>query len=58
MTNYRVKYTKDFKKSLKKVTKQGKNIYKLLDVVDKLSKRQLLEEKYREHAELYLLLKN
>ncbi len=47
---YKVKYSKDFKKALKKVTKQGKDIDKLLDVVDILSKRPTLAPKYKDHA--------
>ena len=35
--NYQIKYTKEFKKSIKKLTNQGKNIDKLLNIVDKLS---------------------
>lgn len=50
MISYKVKYSKDFKKALKKVTKQGKNIDKLLDVVDILSKKQPLAPKYKDHA--------
>lgn len=48
--NYQIKYTKEFKKSIKKITKQGKNIDKLLNIVDKLSKGIPLEIKYRDHA--------
>lgn len=50
MNNYKIKYSKNFKKQLKKSTKQGKDIDKLLIVVDKLSKRQILEEKYKDHS--------
>ena len=50
MINYKIKYSKNFKKQLKKITKQGKNIDKLLIVVDKLSKKQKLEAKYKDHA--------
>lgn len=50
MTNYKIKYSKEFKKSLKKVTNQGKNIDKLLDVVDMLSKREPLDLRYRDHT--------
>ena len=50
MINYKVKYSKEFKKSLKKVTKQGKNIDKLLNVVDMLSKKQQLDSRYKDHA--------
>ncbi len=49
MMNYNIKYSKEFKKSLKKVIKQGKNIDKLLEVVDMLSKKQKLDEKYKDH---------
>ena len=48
--NYQIKYTKEFKKSIKKITKQGKKIDKLLTVIDKLSKRVPLEIKYHDHA--------
>lgn len=50
MNNYKIKYTKEFKKSMKKVLKQGKNIDKLLNVVDMLSNRQPLDPKYKDHA--------
>ena len=48
--NYQIKYTKEFKKSIKKLTKQGKNIDKLLNIVDKLSKGIPIEIKYRDHS--------
>ena len=44
--NYQIKYTKEFKK----ITKQGKKIDELLNVIDKLSKRVPLEIKYHDHA--------
>ncbi len=50
MINYKVKYSKEFKKSLKKTIKQGKNIEKLLNVVDILSKKQPLDSKYKDHS--------
>ena len=50
MINYIVKYSKEFKKSLRKVTKQGKDIDKLLDVVDMLSQKQQLDPKYKDHT--------
>ena len=49
MTNYKIKYSKEFKKALKKVTRQGKNIDKLLDVVDMLSRKEQLDPKYKDH---------
>lgn len=36
-------------RKVKKVTKQGKNIDKLLDVVDKLAIKEELEPKYKDH---------
>lgn len=50
MINYKVKYSKEFKKSLRKVTKQGKDIDKLLDIVDMLSQKKQLAPKYKDHA--------
>ena len=46
---YKVFYSKIFKKNLKKMLKQGKNIEKLLDVVDKLALKEELNEKYKNH---------
>lgn len=46
---YKVRYSSKFKKSLKRITKQGKDIEKLLDVVDKLAVKEELEEKYKNH---------
>ena len=48
--NYKIKYSKLFKKSLKRVLKQGKDLDKLLEVVDMLSKSQKLDLKYKDHA--------
>lgn len=49
MIKYKVKYSNQFKKSLKKIIKQGKNIDKLNDVVSKLSNKEELEPKFRNH---------
>ncbi len=49
MTNYQIKYSKVFKKALKKQIKQGKNIEKLLMIVDILSRKGQLDTKYRNH---------
>ena len=48
--NYKIKSSKLFKKSLKRVLKQGKDLDKLLEVVDMLSKSQKLDLKYKDHA--------
>ena len=50
MNSYKIKYSKEFKKSLKKIIKQGKDINKLLKVVDMLSNKQPLDFKYKDHA--------
>lgn len=44
MTNYKydVVYSKNFKKSLKKIAKQNKDIDILLDVIDKLAYKHLI----------------
>lgn len=36
-------------KNLKKILKQGKNIEKLLDIVDRLALKEEIEEKYKNH---------
>lgn len=48
--NYKIKSSKLFKKSLKRVLKQWKDLDKLLEVVDMLSKSQKLDLKYKDHA--------
>ena len=51
MTNYKfdVVFSKKFKKSLKKIQKQNKNIDELLDIIDKLAFKEELDLKYRNH---------
>jgi len=44
-----VDYTNKFKKQLKKISKQGKNIDELFCVVEKLANYESLESKYRNH---------
>ncbi len=44
-----MQFSNNFKKSLKRMIKQGKDIDKLLDVVDKLVNREVLDAKYRNH---------
>lgn len=51
MTNYKydVVYSSKFKKDLKKIKKQNKNIDELLDIVDKLAIKEELDAKFRNH---------
>ena len=46
---YEVRFTSDFKKSYKKIIKQGKDVEKLKYVVNKLADGLELEEKYQNH---------
>lgn len=46
---YNVRYTTKFKKDLKLVTKQGKNLDKLYSVVEKIANGEKLEKKYQDH---------
>ena len=47
---YKIKFTKRFKKDLKQVKKQGKDIEKLFTVIEKIAKDESLDEKYRDHS--------
>lgn len=51
MTKYKyiVKYSSQFKKNLKKITKQGKNIDELKKVIDKLANNEELDATYNNH---------
>ena len=51
MNNYKytVHYSTKFKKNLKKLLKQGKDIDKLLDVGDILASNQKIDSKYLNH---------
>ena len=49
MTKYEVKYANTFKKSLKRVTKPGKDINKLMYVIRKLANKEELEQRYNTH---------
>jgi mRNA interferase YafQ len=46
---YKIIQTSQFKKDLKKLTKQGKSLDKLAKVVDLLAAGASLPEKYRDH---------
>ncbi len=48
-TKYEVKTTSSFKKQLKKVVKQGKDIQKLVYVIKILANEKQLDEKYKDH---------
>ena len=47
---YEVRFTNQYKKDLKLAKKQGKDIEKMYDVVEKLAKGETLEAKYRDHS--------
>ncbi len=40
----------NFKKQYKKIAKQGKNLDKLDNVIDRLANRDVLESKYKDHS--------
>lgn len=44
-----LEYTNQFKKDIKKITKQGLDIEKLHKVIDILQKQEKLSEQYRDH---------
>lgn len=46
---YEVKFTTQFKKDLKLAKKQGKDIDRLFEVINKLSNGETLESNYRDH---------
>ncbi len=48
-TKCKIDYTTNFKKQLKKIIKQGKDISLLLDVINKLANCEELEVKYKNH---------
>lgn len=52
MTSYKydVVYSTKFKKALKKLIKQGKNINELFDIIDKLANDEKLNMKYKNHS--------
>ena len=48
-TKCKIDYTSDFKRQLKKVIKQGKDINILLEVISKLANQEELDLKYKNH---------
>ena len=49
MKKYDVIYSNNFKKDLKKVIKQGKDLDKLNKIVDALANGEILDLKYKDH---------
>lgn len=47
---YKIRFTNRFKKDLKLANKQGRNIDKLFEIVEKLAEDEILDEKYRDHS--------
>ena len=47
---YKIKFTARLKKDLKLVKKQGKDIDKLFDIVERIARDEILDEKYRDHS--------
>ena len=48
-TKYSIKFTNEFKKDYKKISKQGKDIDKLKYVITKLANNEELDAKYHNH---------
>jgi len=46
---YEIKFTAQFKKDLKLAKKQGKDVEKLFEVVEKLACGEKLDPKYKDH---------
>ena len=46
---YEVRFTRQFKRDLKLAKKQGKDLDKLYDVIERLANGETLDEKYRDH---------
>lgn len=49
MKKYNTIYSNNFKKDLKKIIKQGKDLNKLNIVIEKLSNNEFLGTKYKDH---------
>lgn len=47
---YKVKYTSQFNKDLKRAKKQKKDLEKLYSVIERLANGEVLDAKYRDHA--------
>ena len=49
-TKYKIEFTSNFKKQLKKTIKQGKDVNELLEVITRLANLEKLEPKYKNHS--------
>lgn len=49
MKKYNTIYSNNFKKDLKKIIKQGKDLNKLNIIIEKLSNNEFLDTKYKDH---------
>lgn len=49
MKKYNTIYSNSFKRDLKKIIKQGKDLNKLNIVIEKLSNNEILDTKYKDH---------
>lgn len=47
---YTIDYTTNFKKQHKKAKKQGKDLNKLYEIINKLANDETLEPKYKNHS--------
>ena len=47
---YTIDYTTNFKKQHKKAKKQGKDLNKLYEIINKLANNEILEPKYKNHS--------
>ena len=48
-TKYKIEFTNNFKKQLRKIIKQNKDINELLEIVTRLANLEKLEPKYQNH---------
>lgn len=49
-TKYKINITSKFKKDYRKISKQGKDINKLITVLEKLANGKKLDQVYKDHA--------
>lgn len=55
---YKIEYTSNFKKDIKLISKRGKNLQKIYDVIEKLANNIILDFKYRDHQLMNFYFKN